>query len=127
MLRVALAVIVGIAVWALLWVGSHAALSSAMPGSFDDQGITTNTGLHVVSLVISVALSVLAGWTTARISNCCSLKPIWVLAVIELAIGISVQTGVWDQMPLWYHLVLLAFVIPFHLLGGRLGLAPSAA
>ncbi len=68
MLRIILAIFAGVLLWGILWVGFHAVLVAAMPGSFDDLGITESSGLLIVFLAISVVLSTLAGWTTARLA-----------------------------------------------------------
>ena len=48
------------------------------------------------------------------------MKHVWVLALIQLGIGIFVQSGVWDQMPLWYHLPFLALLLPANVYGAWL-------
>ena len=37
-----------------------------------------------------------------------------------LVTGIAVQAGVWALMPVWYHLVFLALLVPVCLVGARL-------
>lgn len=120
MLRSILSVVVGVVVWGALWVSANLGLASGLPGSFDENGITTAPGLLLAFLVISAVLSVLAGWLCATIANHSLMKHVTVLALIQLSIGIFVQAGVWELMPVWYHLIFLSLVVPMHLAGGRM-------
>ena len=42
------------------------------------------------------------------------------LGLALLAVGIAVQAGYWDVLPIWYHLIFLALLLPMAALGGRL-------
>lgn len=119
-MRSFLAVLAGVVLWGVLWVGAGSGLAAAMPGSFDAEGFTQSAGLLVLLLAISVLLSVLAGYVCAAIARANPMRVVQILAVIQLVIGIGVQASVWDEMPLWYHLPFLALVVPAHLVGGRL-------
>jgi len=72
--------------------------------------------------VICGLLCTLAGWLTGLIAKRSIMKHVAVLAAVQLAIGIFVQSSVWDQMPLWYHVAFLSIVVPMHLVGGRMRL-----
>ena len=37
-----------------------------------------------------------------------------------LAVGIGVQAGSWNLMPVWYHLTFLALLVPGALIGAKL-------
>lgn len=123
MLRSILSVVAGVSVWGLLWVSANLAVASAFPASFDEAGLTTAPTLLMLSIAISAGLSVLAGWLCATIAESSLMKHVTVLAFIQLAIGIFVQAGVWNLMPIWYHVIFLALVVPMHLAGGRIRLA----
>ena len=120
MLRSVLSVAVPIAVWGVLWVLAGMGLASAMPASFDTNGFTTVPRLLVLLIVVSSVLSVFAGWLCATMAKHSLMKHVLVLALIQLGIGIFVQMGVGDLMPLWYHVTFLAMVVPMHWVGGRI-------
>jgi len=40
------------------------------------------------------------------------------LGVLQLAIGISFEVSYWAMLPVWYHLVFLALLLPGNVLGG---------
>ncbi len=127
MLRSILSVVAAIAVWGVLWVSANMALADAMPTRFDENGITTDPALLVLFIAICAVFCVLAGWLCATIAKHSLMKHVFVLALIQLAIGISVQASGWDLMPVWYHLTFLAVVVPMHLVGGRIRAAREPA
>jgi hypothetical protein len=48
------------------------------------------------------------------------MKPAFALGIVQLVIGIFVQTMYWHVIPTWYHLTFLALLIPGILLGARM-------
>ncbi len=114
------AVAAGMIVWAVFWVGGTAGLRAAVPGGFDDIGAPIQTGVLLVCLVYSIVLSVAAGYVTAWIVNRAEIRHTLILGVIQLGIGIFVQLQFWEAIPLWYHGVFLALLIPGNVFGGKL-------
>jgi hypothetical protein len=125
-MRAALAVFVGFAVWSILWVGGNQALAAALPEHFAEDGSTAHAGLLVGILGMSVLWSVLSGWLTASVGRATGPRLPLILGVVLLAVGLAVQIGYWDVMPVWYHLAFLALLVPGCLVGGRLR-APAVA
>lgn len=119
-MRKVAAVIVGFVVWSALWVGGNQALISAMPEHYAEDGSTSNTGVLLGVLGLSVVLSILAGYLTAMVGKASVARLALVLGVVLLAVGLPVQLGYWDVMPIWYHLSFLALLIPACLVGARL-------
>lgn len=126
MVRSLLAVLAGMAVWAVLWVGSNQALAAALPDAFGDDGLLLANSLYWLVLLDSVVLSVLAGWIAARVAGRRRLAHGLALGLVQLAIGIAVQASVWDAMPLWYHLAFLALLVPASVLGANLARTGAA-
>lgn len=126
MLKSLMAVLLPVVAWGVLWVGGNALGGQLMAGSVSADGIPQGTGLLLGFVVYSVLLSLFAGWMCARIAPARKTRHVTVLAIVQLLIGIAVQSGVWNQMPVWYHLLFLALVVPAHLIGGRLGSATKA-
>jgi hypothetical protein len=120
MIRSILSVLAGTTTWGVLWVASNAALAAALPGSFDEHGVTSNGGLLLLILAYSIVLSVLAGWLTATIARTKPTGHALALGIVQLAFGIAAQSAYWSLMPLWYHLPFLALLIPGNLLGAHL-------
>lgn len=123
MIRNSLAVLAGIVIWGLISVSCNQGLMSAMPGSFDADGITQSQGLLVLVLVVSAAASFIAGSTTAAFASGDRKKMVLTLAIIQLVIGVGVQLSYGDRIPLWWNAIFLALVVPLHIIGGRFWLA----
>jgi len=126
MVRSILAVLAGMILWAGLWVGGNAVLRGALPDAYDAEGLTRSVAVLSLILVLSVVLSVIAGYLTAAIAGRRAILHAFVFGAVQLAIGVGVQAAVWQQMPLWYHLSFLALLIPASLLGGALRAGGSA-
>ena len=122
-MRSVVAVGAGILSWGLLWVSANAGLAAVLPTRFDAAGVATDPLVLVAFLGICTLLCVMAGWLCARIAGRSIMKHVLALALIQLAIGIAVQTSVWGLMPAWYHLSFLGLVVPMHLVGGKLRMA----
>ena len=110
--RVVLAVIAGAAVWAALWVGAMKALGI-------EQAVMT-VGVMLGLIAYSVVLSLLAGYVTAAVAGRHPLPAVWALAILQLVFGIIAETSTWTLMPVWYHLVFLALIVPTTIWGGML-------
>lgn len=114
------AVAAGMIFWASLWVGGTGGLQAAMPEAFSEEGAPLQTGVLVGCLLFSIVLSVGAGYITAWVVNRAEIGHTLVLGVIQLAIGVFVQLQFWDLIPLWYHILFLALLIPGNVYGGKL-------
>ena len=122
MIRKILAVVAGYTLWSLLWIASTTTLQSVVPGAFDESGGTRSVGILLTILVVSIVLSVLAGWVSVAITRT-QKTALWTGALL-LATGIPIQIGYWELMPVWYHLSFLACLFPATVLGGTLPASP---
>lgn len=119
MVRSVLSVLAGFAVWTVLWLASNAGVVAALPAFFREDGLTDSVGILVLFLVLSVVFSVVAGFLAARLARRQAMPHALTLGIILLAVGIFVQVQYWDVMPVWYHIIFLALLVPATLLGGR--------
>ena len=102
----------------VLWLGTTNGLAAAMPDSFNPDGFTASVDILSAMLALSVAISVLSEYLTSAIAHARTLKPVWALGAILLAVGISAQIQYWNALPVWHHLTFLGLLIPGALLGG---------
>lgn len=116
MRRSVLGIVVGYVVWTMLWLGGGAGIQAAWPDALPAEGPITATGPLVLTLVLSVVCSLVAGRTAAVITHR-RRRPVLVMALLLLATGIGVQASVWARMPLWFHLSFLVLIVPMCLLG----------
>ncbi len=119
-MRTGLAVVVGFVVWTLIYLGSNQLVLATLSDRFAEDGSTRDPLALSIVLVASVVASLVAGWTTAAVGRERGMTAVWILALINLAVGILVQSQYWTTIPLWYHLSFLALLVPMIVLGGRL-------
>ena len=119
-MRSFLSVLAGAVVWAALWLTASMTLQAAMPGSFRPDGSTDSVGILLLIFVLACGFHVLAGYLTAAIARRREIAHALALGILQLTIGIGVQIGYWEVMPLWYHLIFLVAIVPSCLIGGRI-------
>ena len=120
MLKISLGVIVGFIVWSILWVGFDAVLRTVWT-SYDEsaKAMKFSSSMLLVPLILSAVVSLISGYVAALVAKENTKSPL-ILGVLLLIVGISVQIGVWDKIPLWYHLTFWILLIPMTILGGKL-------
>ena len=117
--KIVLGVIVGFVVWTILWLGSDAVIMAIMPDIAPTAELTNITNMYlIIKLISSVIFSIIAGFVAVLLSKEFS-KTTLSLGVLLLLVGILVQVGVWNAIPLWYHLTFLILLIPMTILGGK--------
>lgn len=117
--RAMAAVAAGALFWAVLWNLGTFMARMIFPGIIDPQLPVTHTGALVAFVLYSAVLSVLAGYITATVRRATPMGSVWVLACIQLVLGITFEAAFWHMTPLWYHLVFLALIVPATVWGGR--------
>ena len=130
MLRIVLGVIAGFFAWLIVWVGSEKILSAIWPAfgvhqqAFEEAvknggQFTADTTMLLTHIVIGSIVSVMAGSLAALISGENSRAPL-VLGCLLLALGILKAVMSWPHVPIWYHVIFTAILLPMAILGGRL-------
>ena len=131
MLRVILGVIAGFIAWSILWVGSDQVLMMLSPGwygahqeafqkaMFNKTEFTPDNTILIMHLVRAVIITLMAGFLAAFIARGNRNAPLG-LGILLLLFGAMVQAMAFNYIPIWYHLVFLALLIPMSILGGRL-------
>jgi hypothetical protein len=113
------AVIAGVVLWGVLWNGGNAALGAA--GVFVMGEPISHPPTLLGLIAYSVLLSLLAGFVTAAIKRPPdAMAAVKILAGANLAIGILVEVLYWSLMPVWYHVIFLALVVPATIQGGKM-------
>jgi hypothetical protein len=118
MLRKILAVVAGFVVWSVLWLGGNAAIGALIPGVVNVSGSVSNVGFLLALLALSLLASLAAGYTAAALKA--HPGAVWLLALVLLVVGIAVELGSWRLLPVWYHLVFLALIVPLVRFGAGL-------
>src|SRR5687767_4801492 len=131
MMRIVLGVIAGFFAWAIMWFGGEKILSAIWPEGFGAQQrafqaalenggqFTAETTFLLTHILLGSIVSVLAGFLAALIAGENKRAPL-VLGFLLLAFGILKMVLSWHYVPVWYHIIFTALLIPMTLMGGKL-------
>ena len=131
MARIVLGVIAGFFAWAIVWVGSEKILSAMWPEGFGVHQLafeaavtnggqfTANTTLLLIHIVLGSIVSVMAGFLAAQIAGENKRAPL-VLGFLLMAFGLLKVVLSWPYVPIWYHVIFTAILIPMTIMGGKL-------
>lgn len=131
MVRIVLGVIAGFLSWMIVWVGSEKVLSAIWPEGFgvhqrafeaaikDGGQFTADTTLLVTHVVLGSVVSLMSGFLAALIAAENTRAPL-ILGILLLAMGLLKMVMSWPYVPLWYHVVFTALLLPMAIIGGRL-------
>lgn len=120
MLRSVLSVIAGVVAWSALWIPFSLGMQAAFPDIIDPEQYLGHVPILSSYIVASFGFSVLAGYVTALAARTKPVHHALALGVVQLAIGIGFEVSYWALLPVWYHLVFLALLIPGNVWGGKL-------
>ena len=130
MVRIVLGVIAGFFAWLIVWVGSEKLLSAIWPAfgshqqAFEDVlknggQFTADTTMLLTHIVIGSIVSVMAGSLAALIAGENSRAPL-IVGCLLLALGLLKAYMSWPYVPIWYHVIFTAILLPMAIVGGRL-------
>jgi hypothetical protein len=131
MLRIVLGVIGGFFAWAIAWFGGETVLSAVLPGSFGAnqrafQSVIENggqfspdTSFLLMHIVLGSIVSVIAGFLSALIAGENRRAPL-ILGFLLLVFGLLKAVMSWQYVPIWYHVIFTAMLIPMTIVGGKL-------
>ena len=130
-LRIVFGVIAGFFAWVFMWVGSEKILSAIFPEAIgahqrafeaaieNDGPFTADTRLLLVHIVLASVVSAMSGFLAALVAGENRRAPL-VLGFVLLALGLLKAVLSWPYVPLWYHVIFTAILIPMAILGGKL-------
>lgn len=133
MLRIVLGVVAGLIAWLIAWFGSEKGLSAIWPTfganqrAFEDvvkngpgaSGFAADTTMLLTHIVLGSIVSLIAGALGALIAGENSKAPL-IAGCLLLLMGIAKAAMSWQYVPLWYHVVFTAMLLPLAIVGGRL-------
>jgi hypothetical protein len=130
MLRIVLGVIGGFIAWLIVWVGSEKIISAIWPAfgahqrAFEEAiknggQFTADTGALLTHVVLGSIVSVMAGSLAALIAGENTRAPL-VVGLLLLAMGVMKAYMSWPYVPIWYHVIFTALLLPMAILGGKL-------
>ena len=131
MLRIIAGVIVGFFAWIVVWVGIEKVLSALFPqwygapqlafqNAIENGGaFTAETRLLVSHVFIASVVAIISGFLAAVVSGENKRAPL-VLGFLLLAVGLLKVVMSWQYVPLWYHFLFTAVLLPLTIMGGKL-------
>jgi hypothetical protein len=131
MVRIISGVIAGFFTWTIVWVGSEKVLSAIWPQGFgvhqrafedaikNGGQFTADTNMLLTHIVLGSIVSVISGFVAALIAGENKRAPL-VLGFLLLAIGLLKVVMSWPYVPIWYHVVFTAILLPLAIMGGKL-------
>ena len=131
MVRIVLGVIAGFFAWAIVWFGSEKILSAIWPEGFgahqrafeaaitNGGQFTADTTMLLTHIVLGSIVSVMSGSVAALIASENRRAPL-VLGFLLLALGLLKLVMSWPYVPIWYHVIFTAILLPITILGGKL-------
>src|SRR2546421_11895132 len=130
MLRIVLGVIAGFFSWLIVWVGSEKILSAIWPEfgahqrAFEEAlknggQFTADTTMLLTHIVLGSIVSVMSGSLAALIAGENTRAPL-VLGFVLLAVGLLKAVMSWVHVPILYHVIFTAILLPMAIIGGKL-------
>ena len=120
MMRSLASILAGAAVWAAGWIAFTQSLQAAFPSVVEPDGALRSLPALIALNVVSLALSVAAGYVTGLVARRAEVGHAFALGILQLALGLQFQISAWSLFPVWYHLVFLSLLIPGNVYGGWL-------
>jgi hypothetical protein len=130
MLRIVLGAIGGSIAWLIVWVGVEKGLSAIWPAfgvhqrAFEEAiknggQFTADSTMLLTHIVIGSIVSVLAGALAALIAGENARAPLFV-GILLLLMGVAKAVMSWQYVPIWYHVLFTAILLPMAIIGGKL-------
>jgi len=131
MVRIVLGVIAGFFAWAIVWFGSEKILSAIWPEWYGAHQIaftaaiknggpfSADTTILLMQIVCGSIVSVMSGFLAALIAGENKRAPL-VLGFLLVAFGLLKVVLSWPYVPIWYHVIFTALLIPMTIMGGKL-------
>ena len=120
MMRSVGAVLAGMAIWAVLWIGTNAGLAAGFPETIVAGEPLTSLAMLLSLIGLSVVYSIGAGYVTALVAARREVAHAAVLGAVQLGLGIYFEVTSWALLPVWYHLTFLVLLAPANVGGGWL-------
>ena len=116
--RLILAILAAPLLWGVVMLPFNLLLISMYPETA--QAPPYPTSYLLIALILSCGYSLFAGFSAAWIARSSEPRVGIGAGIALLIVGLGVQVGQWNEIPLWYHLIFLVLLIPMCIAGTRL-------
>ena len=130
MVRTVVGVVAGLISWAIVWFGSEKILSVIWP-DFGAHQLAFQTAIEnggqftakptflVVHIVLGSFVSAMSGLLASLAAGENKRAPL-ILGFLLLAFGLLKAIMSWPYVPVWYHFIFTAILLPMAVVGGKL-------
>ena len=119
-LRAVLAIAAGFIVWFAAATVGNLLIRSLVPGYAEvEKAMNFSLAMLFARLVLGAGASIVAGIACAAVTPK-TRWPVFVFALLLVALFVPVHVSLWDKFPIWYHIVFLGSLFPLVLLGAKL-------
>lgn len=119
-LRAVLAIAAGFIVWFAAATVGNLLIRSLVPGYAEvEKAMTFSLAMLLARLVLGAGASIVAGIACAAVTPR-TRWPVFVFALLLLALFVPVHVSLRDTFSLWYHIVFLGSLFPLVVLGAKL-------
>jgi hypothetical protein len=130
MVRIILGAIAGFMVWTIFLIGSDQIWIALSPdwygrhqtdlrAAIDNKTpLMADTAILIVAVIRSAILSIISGFAAALIARENFKSPL-LLGILLIAFGCFIHSMIWNNVPFWYHVLILLPLIPMTVLGGK--------
>ena len=130
MLRIVLGVIAGFVAWMIAWIGTEKILSAIWPAFGAHQAafeevlknggqFTADSTMLLIHIVLGSIVSVISGFLAALVAGENARAPM-IVGFLLLAVGVLKAVMSWQYVPIWYHIIFTAVLLPMAIIGGKL-------
>ncbi|MEP7156995.1 MAG: hypothetical protein ABI905_14545 [Betaproteobacteria bacterium] len=131
MLRIILGAIAGFVSWLILWVGSEKIFSAIWPEWYGAHQLAFTAAIKnggafspdatilVIHVICAAIISLAAGFLAALVARESRRAPL-ILGILLLAMGVLKAVMSWPYVPIWYHVLFTALLLPMAMVGGKL-------
>lgn len=99
------------------WYGTH---QNELAAAINNKtALTADSGILIVAVLRSAIFTVMTGFIAAWIAKENFKSPL-LLGIFLLAFGIYIHSMILNNVPFWYHVLILLPLIPLAIRGGKL-------
>ena len=120
MLRSIIAVLSGPVVYGVLCVPIDFLVVTLFPSHFNEHWVTDHTGILALLVSLTIIYAGASGFVCAMLARHHVVSHVTAMAILQLAIGIAVQSQSWTVLPVWYHYTFFVLLISGILMGAAL-------
>jgi hypothetical protein len=129
--RIVLGVMAGFITWSIVWVGSEKVLSAIWPEWYGAHQLAfeatvakggqfiADTTILLMNIVRGSIVSVMSGFLAALITGENKRAPL-ILGLLLVVFGLLIVVLSWPYIPIWYHVIFTALLLPMTMMGGKL-------